>query len=94
MFDPHEGAAARIRPARGIADREHALGRCLEVRVHDDAPIDLEPGLLGERGRGSHADAGDDEVRGEPLATLENHCPWRNAARRPAKVEDDAVLLV
>ena len=22
MFDPHEGAAARIRPARGIADRK------------------------------------------------------------------------
>lgn len=92
MFDPHEGAAARIRPARGIADRKHAFGRRLEVRVHDNALVDLESSLFGECG--CRSDAGDDGIRVEPLATLEHYSPRHKAARRPPEVEYDAVLLV
>ena len=39
--------------------------------VHDDAAIDREAGLFGERQARPHADAGDDEVGVERAAALE-----------------------
>src|SRR5262249_9328103 len=94
VLDVYETAAPRIRPARGIADGEDARGRRLEVRVDDDAPVELESGLLGKRGLGPHTNTGDHEIRGELVAPLEDRGPRCEAAGPPAQVEHDAVLLV
>src|SRR5262245_43965483 len=94
MHYPDEAATARVPPSRGIADRIDARGRRLEMSVDDDTVVNLESGLFGERNRRSHADARDDEVRGDPCAVLENYCSRGNTARRLSEVEDDAVLFV
>src|SRR5262249_56479826 len=94
MVDADEGAAAGGGASGGIADRIDARGRRLEMSIDDDTVVNLESGLFGERNRRSHADARDDEVRGDPCAVLENHCSRGNTARRLSEVEDDAVLFV
>src|SRR5919108_3682400 len=94
VLDPHEPAPTRIGPARRIADGEDASRGCFQRRVHDDALVDPESGLLGERDRGQHAHARDHEIGTETLTIVEDHGARRDAGGRMAEVKDNAVLLV
>ena len=60
MLDADRFAAVRIRPAGDVAGREHAWRARLEELVDEHSAVDGEPGLFGERGRRTDADADND----------------------------------
>ena len=94
MLDANALAGMRIRPARDIAGGVDAGRAGLEIAVDDDAAIEREAGLFGQRKRGR-----------TPMPTT-----TRSASRRPPllsvaraavdrghgvlEMEDDAMLFV
>src|SRR2546430_2640704 len=74
-------------------------GARLQLRVDDDAVVDLEPGLLRQRGRRTDADADDHEVAGEAAVVVELHGERAAVAlgdryRLATEMEGHAVLFV
>ena len=94
MLDTHETAASRIGPSRGVANRKDPGGARLQKGVHDDAVVDAEAGVFGERRRRPHANARDDEVRGNTLTVVEDDRLRRDRAPSAAEVECNIVLFV
>lgn len=72
MLDPDPLAAVAIRPARDIAGGEDARSAGFEIFIDEDAVIDGEAGLLGERRERAHADADDDEIGRNARATRQS----------------------
>ena len=62
MLDADGLAGMRIGPARDIAGGIDAGNAGFAVSIHDDATIDGEAGLLGQRQTRPHADADHHEV--------------------------------
>ena len=65
-----------------------------QIRVDDDAAIEREAGLLGERQARPHADADDDEIGLERAAALQRDALAVDRRDGVLEMEDDAVLLV
>ena len=66
-----------------------------QVLVDDDAAIDRQAGLLGQRESRPHADADDDEVGvdGGAVARASTVAPVDRARRVCAEMEHDALAL-
>jgi len=64
MLHADARAEARLGVSRNIARRPHLRRAGTQVRVHDHAVVDLEPGPPGEIGSRLHAHAHDDEIGG------------------------------
>ena len=62
VLDADALARVRIGPSGDVAGGKDACGAGLEELVDDDASVERQAGLLGERRRRTHADAHDDEV--------------------------------
>src|SRR5688572_2820887 len=94
VFNPNLAAASGVWPARGVADREDALRRCLEIGVDHDPAVDSQPGLLGESQVRAHSDPGHDEIGGEAFTVLQHDVAAFQAACRLPEMEYDPVVFV
>src|ERR1043166_4191990 len=94
MFNPEIPARLWIRPQRNIAGGKNSRYAGLQVLVHDDAPVDLKAGALGELGPGPHADADDHEVSRQCRSTFQLDVSSVDRCRRLLEMEDDAMLFV
>ena len=95
VLDANVLAGVRIGPARDIARGVDAGRRWFRgYAFDDDAAIDREAGLLGQRQARPHADADDHEIGLEHAAALQRRALAVDRGHGIAEMEDDAVLLV
>ncbi len=73
MLDADAATGMRIRPPRDVPGSKDARSARLQMRIDKNTVIDGKPGFLGNANVRPHADPGDDEVGGHPLAVLERH---------------------
>src|SRR6516164_1563543 len=84
----------RIRPARNITGSEDFWCAGLEIFVHNNTPIDLKAGPLGQLYPRSHAYADNDEVGRQCLTAAKLNVVSVNCSSGLFKMEDHAVFLV
>ncbi len=94
VLDADPLASERIRPARDVACGEHAGRAGLEILVHEDAGVDLEPRRLRDVGHRPHADPDDDEIGIDCLAILQRNPPVVDGSERLPEMEAHALPLV
>ncbi len=80
VLDPDAAAVDDAVVGAAVAGGVDALGRGLQLRVADDAVVDLEAGALGQHRVGAHAGADDDRVALDRQAALGQ----RRALTRPS----------
>jgi hypothetical protein len=93
MLHADAGAEAHLGVSRDITRRPDVRRAGTQVRVHEHAVVDFEPGPLGEPDSRLHADAHDDEIGGQSAAG-EFELVLVDGAQLGRKVETHALLFV
>ena len=94
VLDSNALVRMRIRPPRDVARGKDPAGARLEVLVDDDAFVERESGVLGQRRRRTDADAHHDEVGVDRSAAAQANRAAIDRRHRLPEVEHDAVRFV
>ena len=94
MFDANGFEGMRIGPARNVARGVDAGNAGFQIGVDGDAPIDRQPGLLGQSKTGPHADANHHDIGLDRGAAFQNGAYTVDRGDGVAEMEDDAMLFM
>jgi hypothetical protein len=94
VLDSHSLTGTDVWPAGDVARGKDPRRARLQVFVHDEAAIDLQAGLLGQRERRPHPHPQGQEVRIELRTTAQHGFAAIEASDALSNVEDHAVGLV
>src|SRR6476619_4237863 len=94
VLDPNVLARMLIRPPRNVPRGKDPFGAGLEVLVDDDAFLEGESGVFGQRCRRPDADAHHDEVSVDRSATAQANRASIDRCHRLPEMEHDAVTFV